>query len=133
MTLLPGLLHGKRDGDTLLSAMLLFGCTQVLWESLRFDAHMRESFVSLQMLLYAVMFAAALLIFARRYAKRLGRGWPVWLALGVIALVAGGVIGLEFMIDRSGISRFLLYVPYVLLLALPAICGFVFKKRSNYA
>ena len=133
VTLLPGLLHGKRDGDTLLSAMLLFGCTQVLWESLRFDAHMRESFVSLQMLLYAVMFAAALLIFARRYAKRLGRGWPVWLALGVIALVAGGVIGLEFMIDRSGISRFLLYVPYVLLLALPAICGFVFKKRSNYA
>ena len=51
----------------------------------------------------------------------------------MIALVAGGVIGLEFMIDRSGISRFLLYVPYVLLLALPAICGFVFKKRSNYA
>lgn len=133
VTLLPGLLHGKRDGDTLLSAMLLFGCTQVLWESLRFDAHMRESFVSLQMLLYAVMFAAALLIFARRYAKRLGHGWPVWLALGVIALVAGGVIGLEFMIDRSGISRFLLYVPYVLLLALPAVCGFVFKKRSNYA
>ena len=133
LILAVALLRGKRDGDTLLSAMLLFGCTQVLWESLRFDAHMRESFVSLQMLLYAVMFAAALLIFARRYAKRLGHGWPVWLALGVIALVAGGVIGLEFMIDRSGISRFLLYVPYVLLLALPAVCGFVFKKRSNYA
>ena len=66
-------------------------------------------------------------------AAALGSGWPVWLALGVIALVAGGVIGLEFMIDRSGISRFLLYVPYVLLLALPAVCGFVFKKRSNYA
>ena len=131
IVLLPGLLRGRRDGDTLLSAMLLFGCTQVLWESLRFDAHMRESFVSLQMLLYAVMFAVPLLIYAARYAARIGRAWPVWLSLGVIILVAGGVIALEFMIDRSGISRFLLYVPYVLLLALPAICGFVFKKRSS--
>lgn len=131
--LLPGLLRGGRDGDTLLSAMLLLGCTQVLWESLRFDAHMRESFVSLQMLLYAVMFAVPLLVFACRYARRLGHGWPIWLALGVIALTAGGVIGLEFMIDRSGVSRFVLYAPYVLLLALPAVCGFVFKKRSNLA
>lgn len=131
--LLPGLLRGRRDGDTLLSAMLLFGCTQVLWESLRFDAHMRESFVSLQMLLYAVMFAVPLLIYAARYARCLKHAWPVWLSLGVIVLVAGGVIGLEFMIDRSGISRFLLYVPYVLLLALPPVCGFVFKKRSSIA
>ena len=53
--------------------------------------------------------------------------------LQTIVKTFGGVIGLEFMIDRSGISRFLLYVPYVLLLALPAVCGFVFKKRSNYA
>ena len=55
------------------------------------------------------------------------------LGIDALVVIGGGVIGLEFMIDRSGISRFLLYVPYVLLLALPAVCGFVFKKRSNYA
>ena len=128
--LLPQALRGKRAGDTLLTAMLLFGCTQVLWESLRFDSHMRESFVSLQMLLYAVMFAVPLLLFAVRYSKACRRVWPVWLAIGVIVLVAGGAIGLEFMIDRSGISRFLLYIPYVVLLALPAVCGLIFKRRS---
>lgn len=127
------LLHGRREhvaGDTLRNGMLLYGCTQVLWESLRFDAHMRESFVSLQMILYAVMFAWPLLVYARRYARVLNKRRPVCLALGVIALVAGGAIAIEFMIDRSGISRFVLYVPYVLLLALPAVCGLQFKKRS---
>lgn len=127
------LLHARRqqiEGDTLLDGMLLFGCTQVLWESLRFDAHMRESFVSLQMILYAILFAWPLLVYARRYARTIAKRQPVYLALLVIILVAGGAIALEFMIDRSGISRFVLYVPYVLLLALPAACGLVFKKRS---
>ena len=89
---------------------------------------MPKPLVSFTMQTFAVALIAGLLGVRRGTAAV-----AVWLALGVIALTAGGVIGLEFMIDRSGVSRFVLYASYVLLLALPAVCGFVFKKRSNLA
>lgn len=123
----------QRSGDVTLLSMLLLGCTQMVWESLRFDAHMRQSFISMQQLLYAVMFAVPLFVFAARYGKKAGRKRPLVLSTALLALVAIALIALEFMIDRSRISRILLYALYALLSSLPAIFTLIFKKRSHLA
>ena len=118
-----GLDREKREGDVFLTALLLFGCTQVLWESLRFDSHMRWSFISIQQVLSACMFAAPLFIFAARRGKR-----AVIAAAVICAVVVGGAVGIEFLIDRSDVNNLLLYVFYVLLLAVPAVFGLIWKK-----
>ena len=115
----------RRPGDVLLKGMLLFGCTQILWESLRFDSHMRWSFISMQMGLAAVLFLVPLLIFAARCGKK-----AVIISVIVSALVIGGIVGIELMIDRTDVSNVLLYISYVFLLAVPAVLGFYWKNRS---
>ena len=71
-------------------------------------------------------FAAALILYAARCGKK-----QVIIAIAVCVLVAGGAVGLEFMIDRSSVSSLLLYAAYILLLALPAGLGLYYKKRSK--
>ena len=118
-----GLSREKREGDVFLTALLLFGCTQVLWESLRFDSHMRWSFISIQQVLAACMFAVPLFIFAARRGKN-----AVIAAAVICAVVVGGAVGIEFLIDRSDVNNLLLYALYVLLLAVPAVFGLIWKK-----
>ena len=116
----------KTARGSLLLGMLLLGTTQTLFESLRFDSHMRYSFISMQQILFACMFAAALIVYAARCGKK-----QVIAAVAVCVLVTGGAVGLEFMIDRSSVSSILLYAGYVLLLLLPAALGLHYKKRSE--
>lgn len=128
VTLFRILPHSRKKGDTLLTGMLLLGCSQVLWESLRFDSHMRFSFISMQQILFACMFAWPLILFALRCGKK-----NAIKAIGIIVLVVGGAVGLEFMIDRSGVSNVICYCLYLLLLAVPATAGLYWKKRSDRA
>ena len=115
-----------RLGDTLFTGMLLLGCCQVFWESLRFDSHMRYSFISMQQILFALMFAAALIVFASRVGKK-----AVIASVILCLALTGAIVGLEFLIDRSSISDLLLYILYALLLALPAALGLHYRKRSE--
>jgi hypothetical protein len=84
---------------------------------------MRWSFISIQQVLSACMFAAPLFIFAARRGKR-----AVIAAAVICAVVVGGAVGIEFLIDRSDVNNLLLYVFYVLLLAVPAVFGLIWKK-----
>ena len=119
------LLRRPKSGHVLLIGMLLLGCCQVFWESLRFDSHMRFSFISMQMGIAALLFAIPLIIFAARCGKK-----PLIITVIVIALVVGGVVGIELMIDRTDVSNVLLYAAYVILLSVPVILGFCWKRRS---
>ena len=116
----------RKNGDALLMGMLLLGCAETLFYSLRFDAHMRRSFISMQQLLFAAMMALPLILFALRCGKK-------QLLIGISALVIAVIIAvvLEFMIDRSGVSRILLYAVYTLTLIVPAAAGCIFYKRSH--
>ena len=116
----------KTHKGSLLLCMLILGCTQVFWESLRFDSHMRYSFISMQQILFALMFAASLVI----YAARCGKKEVITAVCVCIALVAA-IVGLEFMIDRSSVNNLILYIPYALLLAVPVWLGLRYKKRSE--
>lgn len=121
----------RKNGDILLMGMLLLGCTETLFYSLRFDAHMRRSFISMQQLLFAVIMAVPLVVFALRYGKKLQNKKPLIAALVILLAAVIIAIVLEFMIDRSGISRVLLYALYILTLCVPAAAGSIFYKRSN--
>ena len=117
---------GFRRGDAFLTGMLLLGCTQVFWESLRFDSHMRWSFVNMQQVLFACMFVAPMIIWGRRC----GKTW-LWTTIAVCALAIGGAVGLEFMIDRSGWNRLVLYAAYAVLMAVPAVLGLRMRGRCG--
>ncbi len=113
-------------GDTALLGMMLFGASQVLFESLRFDQHMRISFVGFQQLFAAGCMGAAVLVFALRVLHDRGIGKQKRLAAAAIIsipVVIAALVGLEFMIDRSDISLWLLYAGYIILLCIPCTMG----------
>lgn len=119
------------DGDVFLAGMLLFGATQILFESLRYDGHMRFSFTGLQQVLSAVLYSVAIITMARRAKKarptsKMPAVMPVLLALTILA-----ALGIEFLIDRSSINKALLYALYTLLLAVPVSMAFTQYKRSK--
>lgn len=92
----------RQNGDMMLLFMLLFGCTQVLLESLRDDAHMEVHMgVHVQQVMCAVLVVIALAVWTRR-AHRLGacpRWWAALCALAGALLVTLAVVA-EFGVDR---------------------------------
>ena len=117
--------NGSAEGS-LRVCMLILGSTQVFWESLRFDSHMRYSFISMQQILFALMFAVPLVVYASRCGKK-----EVITSICSCLVLSGAIVGLEFMIDRSSINNLILYIPYALLLAVPVWLGLRYKKRSE--
>lgn len=124
-------MSGKKS-DIALSGALLFGLSQNLFESLRYDGHLRYSFVGLQQVLSVVLFTLALVIFALRLLKQgKSRGLAI-LSLSVLPPVLAAILGIEFMIDRWQVSKWLSYGLYVSVLCIPLILGLLMRKRSGY-
>lgn len=121
----------RKSGDVFLMGALLLGCAETLLYSLRFDSHMRYSFISVQQLLFAVVMAVPLFVFAIRCSKKANKKTPVLAAGIIIACAAALAVVLEFMIDRSGVSRILLYALYFIMMSVPAAAGCIFYKRSQ--
>ncbi len=120
-----------KRGDVFLTGALVFGLSQVLMESLRFDQHMRFSFVGVQQLFAMGCAVYALCVWALRIRKRgIPSRLPLAAAVAVPAVI-GLIILLEFMIDRSGISRLLLYMAYIALLSCPLVIGL--RMRNTLA
>lgn len=118
----------ERPGNTLLLSMLLYGAVQTLMESLRYDRHMSFSFVGAQhVLAMALLGAAVILLAARNWKTRRGLALA---AIVSVPLVAGLGVGLEFMIDRTTLSRYLLYAAYVLMIAVPTCLGLRLRKEA---
>lgn len=89
-----------------LYAAFLYGCLMVPMESLRRDGHMLLGFVHVEMFYAMLIFLPAGLALARK-----NRRIPLMIAT---VLLAGIIIGLEFMLDRSSIKDWLLYIVYIL-------------------
>ncbi len=124
---------GRRpgSGETFLFALLLFGLTQVLMESLRFDQHMRFSFVGVQQLLAFGCAAGAMFAYARRLGKKRPGSKMALFALILVPLMVGALVAVEFMIDRSGVSRILLYALYIVLLAFFGWTALEVRRRAE--
>ena len=118
----------RRAGNTFLLFLLLFGASQVILESLRFDQHMHLSFVGLQQIIAMLLLAAGVIVLALRRMKD-KRGLAL-AALILLPVAAGVGVGLEFAIDRTTMNRFLLYAVFILLMAAPAALGVRLRKEG---
>lgn len=110
------------EGHTALRTMFLLGCLMIPLESLRRDGHMLWGFVHAEMLLAMLLALPAGMMLVRK--NRL------WVLLVATLLLSGAVIALEFMLDRSNINDWLLYVVYVLIIAAYIFVGLKWPKRA---
>lgn len=131
MALLHQLRRHRRPGDVFFSWMLYYGAAQTLFESLRYDYHMRLSFIGIQHILSAVLLALALLVFAGRLLWHRNSQALALLSLGLLPLLFPALIGLEFMIDRSSLNKGILYAAYALLLLIPVVLGITMRERGD--
>ena len=126
---LRGQKGGKlRDGDTCLIFLMLYGCTQVVLDSTRYDSLFFRSngFVSVVQVLGALGLALAVVVFARRMVKARGfRAWNIFLWL-LIALALTGAGYMEYYVQRRGNEALFAYsVMSACLLAASALTLFM--------
>ena len=119
----------RRGGDTFLKFLLLFGATQVLMESLRYDRHMTvRAFVRLEMIMAMMLLGTAVILLAVRNLKT-RRGLALAGLISIPLTVGLGVL-IEFMIDRSTVSHYLLYAAFIAVLAVPAYLGLRLRRED---
>ncbi|MBO2517023.1 MAG: hypothetical protein CW338_07090 [Clostridiales bacterium] len=134
IVLLTGTGKNRKSGNLFLRFMILYGATQVIWESLRYDQHMKFNFVGVQHIVSYTVLTIALVILAVRRIRSGGAGKALAaLALALVLPVAGAAVFLEFKIDRSLISRYLLYGIYAVLMGGMAALGLYLEKRDSAA
>ena len=108
--------------------LLLFGASQVIMESLRFDQHMHVSFVGLQQVMSMLLLSAGVTALALRRMKT-NQALAVAAIVSLPAVTALGV-GLEFMIDRTTMNRYFLYALFIIAVAVPAGMGIALRKEG---
>lgn len=100
-------LKGKkklRDGDTCLIFLLVYGASQVLLDSTRYDSLFFRSngFVSIVQVFSALALVLVILVFSRRLVKEQGMRWwyvPLWI---LVAACMGGGGFMEYYVQRHG-------------------------------
>ena len=123
-----GIRHA-RPGDTLRMFLLLFGAAQVMMESLRYDRHMSVSFVGLQQIMAMALLGAGVIWGVCREGRQ-HRALAVSGGISLLLAVGLGIL-LEFMIDRTNISRYLLYLAMALVLAAPTALGVALRNKGE--
>ena len=129
LILIWDMIRNKRDGDTCLLFLLLFGAVTVLLESLRYDRFLSISFVGLEQILAAVMMFIAIAVLAKRGWKRC-RGLALASLISVFAAV-GIAVGLEFALDRTNMNKLLIYTIYVLVMFTPVVLSLLLRKKAD--
>ena len=120
------------DGDTMALFLLLYGCVQVVLESLRNDSHMLLiHFVRVNQVGALVLAVAVIIrwtVTAVRGKTCTGKKAGLLWALIIISIGLG--IGMEFAVDRLG-EPLLSYGLMALALVLIAWCGLRFRRMAN--
>ena len=129
LVLLWDLTRKRRAGDTFVLFLLLYGATQVLLESLRYDQHMTvKAFVKLQQIMDMLLLGAGVILLAvRRWKTRRGLALAAVIAL---AAAVGVGVAIEFMIDRTRISHYVLYLCFLADMAVPVWLGLRLRKEG---
>ena len=119
----------RRPGDTFLKFLLLFGGTQILMESLRYDQHMTvKAYVKLQQVIAMLLMGAGVITLAcRGWKKHRGLSLAAFISLPV---AVGIGVGIEFMIDRTAVSHYLLYAAFVADVSVPVALGLILRKET---
>lgn len=116
----------NRNGKTLLLFLILYGGVQTVMESLRYDRHMSISFVGLQHVMALMMLCGGVIYLAVwQWKKQKKTALAAVIAIPLVVILG---LGLEFAIDRTQISRYVLYLAYVLLISVPMYLGVRLRK-----
>ena len=118
----------RRAGDLRILFLLLCGAGGVLLESLRYDHFLEYSFVRFEQVLAALLLLWGILSAAARNRKQ--KALRIC-ALVSLPVVVGAVIGIEFALDRSAVSHYLLYAAMILLLAVPVTLGILLLVKRE--
>lgn len=130
--LLEALRMHRRSGSAMLTFTLLFGATQVFFESLRDDGHMEIHMgVHMQQVFAAVMVVLAVIIWAVQ-AYKSGALKPAGLATVLIAaaVMVGVAIVAEFGVDRWD-SKVLAYGSMIVCLAGLVVLGVICRDKAD--
>ena len=120
------------NGQAFLKGSLLYCAMQTLFESLRYDNHLKYGFIGIQHLLSFLIVCVIVVVYAKNALKKgTKKALPV-LSMVSLPLIAGAIILLEYMIDRSNVSRILLYSVYVLLLFAPVALATALSKKGEF-
>ncbi|MBQ6951849.1 MAG: prolipoprotein diacylglyceryl transferase [Clostridia bacterium] len=117
----------ERDGNTFVLFLLLFGASQIIMESLRYDRHMSYTFIRMQQVLAILVLIGGLMYAARRSGKSKKQMGLLLLMMVVISVLG---VALEFAIDRTELNRYLLYALFVVLVAIPVYLGMRCRKKE---
>jgi len=123
------LTRARKDGDTCLLFLLLFGASSIILESLRYDRFLSITFVGLQHVLAAVIMGIGVFILAARAGRRQKK-----LALAAVIsvfLAAGIAVGLEFALDRTTWSKPMIYVLYILIISVPVLLALRLRRTES--
>ena len=131
IVLLADTFRSRRNGDTCLLFLMLFGACSILLESLRYDRFLSISFVGLEHICSAFFLLAGVLIPARRCWAQ-NRRLAITGIISVFA-AAGIALGLEFALDRSTMNKILIYVLYVAVMCVPVVLGVRLRRMQKAA
>ena len=123
------IIRSKKDGDTCLLFLMLFGACSVILESLRYDRFLSISFVGLEQILAAVMLGIGVILSAIRAGKRHREAGMI--AVISVLLAAGIGIGLEFALDRTTINKLLIYAVFIIVMAVPVVLGIKVRNAES--
>lgn len=125
--LLADVKRQARPGNTFVLFLLLFGASQIILESLRYDRHMSYTFIRMQQVLSILVLIGGLLFAARRSGKSKKQ---MALLLAMMVLISAIGVALEFAIDRTELNRYLLYALFIVLVAIPVYLGIRCRKKE---
>lgn len=120
----------EQPGDILLVFLTLYGCAQVVLESMRDDGHMVIRFVHVNQIVAIVLPAIALLVWTLRLCKKGAKKSQIiipWLVL--FACVGVGILQ-EFAVDDSE-NLFIDYGIMAAAMAVVAITALLTRKKAN--
>lgn len=125
------LTRSRKEGDLWILFLILCGGGGILLESLRNDEFMVFSFVRIEQVMAAMLLCWGIISAAARNRTR--KSLRIC-ALVSLPAVIGALIGIEFAMDRSSLSHYLLYAVMFAVLAVPVTLGILLlRKREKEA
>ncbi len=121
------------EGDVFFIIMLLFGAGQILFESFREDGHMAFAFVKVQHLMAAGCLAGSVLYFALKGLKTKNERTLSVLSLISLPLMVVILVALEFALDRTELSKVLLYLLYFIVIVCPCVMCLILRNKLEIA
>ena len=113
-------------GEKIMTAVLLYACCQVFFESLRMDDCLKIGFVRVSQVASAAAIAAVTAIRARRIGGMKLAATRIAVLLACVAVVGG----IEWALDKTPMNNVILYAVMIAMCAAMMINGMRFKKAE---